>query len=196
MPAYDQSSNEVTFKIVYFGPGVAGKTTNIQYIHSSKVYQSKGKIVATYDEKLGHILLSEVIPSLTFQGSNVKLQLMARVGSSIYKPGWQYVLQNVDGVVFVADSQTGRMDANSEFLYLLEHFLIQQNINFYRLPFVLQLNKRDCDEIASVAEMLQLLNPRQGPYFEAIARQGIGVVESLKSVVRQIMDQEKYTGKN
>lgn len=196
MPAYDQSSNEVTFKIVYFGPGVAGKTTNIQYIHRSKVYQSKGKIVATYDEKLGHILLSEVIPSLTFQGSNVKLQLMARVGSSIYKPGWQYVLQNVDGVVFVADSQTGRMDANSEFLYLLEHFLIQQNINFYRLPFVLQLNKRDCDEIASVAEMLQLLNPRQGPYFEAIARQGIGVVESLKSVVRQIMDQEKYTGKN
>ena len=196
MPAYDQSSNEVTFKIVYFGPGLAGKTTNIQYIHSGNVYQSKGKIVATYDEKLGHILLSEVIPLLTFQGSNVKLQLMARVGSSTYKPGWQYVLQNVDGIVFVADSQTGRMDDNSEFLYLLEHFLIQQNINFYRLPFVLQLNKRDCDEIASVAEMLQLLNPRQGPYFEAIARQGIGVVESLKSVVRQIMDQEKYTGKN
>lgn len=191
MPAYNQSSNEVTFKIVYFGPGLVGKTTNIQYIHNSKVYQSKGKIVATYDEKLGHILLSEVIPLLTFQGFNVKLQLMARVGSSIYKPGWQYVLQNVDGVVFVADSQTGRMDANSEFLYLLEHFLIQQHINFYRLPFVLQLNKRDCPEIASVAEILQLLNHRQGPYFEAIARQGIGVVESLKSVVRQIMDREK-----
>ena len=196
MPAYDQSSNEVTFKIVYFGPGVAGKTTNIQYIHRSKVYQSKGKIVATYDEKLGHILLSEVIPSLTFQGSNVKLQLMARVGSSIYKPGWQYVLQNVDGVVFVADSQMLRMDANLEMRELLEKLLTQNNVNFHRLPFVLQLNKRDCLEIASVAEMLQLLNPRQGPYFEAIARQGIGVVESLKSVVRQIMDQEKYTGKN
>ena len=196
MPAYDQSSNEVTFKIVYFGPGVAGKTTNIQYIHRSKAPQSKGKIVAKYKEDLGHILSCEFYPQVSFQGYNVKFHLMARVGNLFYLTGWPYVLQDVDGVVFVADSQMLRMDANLEMLELLEKLLTQNNVNFHRLPFVLQLNKRDCLEIASVAEMLQLLNPRQGPYFEAIARQGIGVVESLKSVVRQIMDQEKYTGKN
>ncbi len=191
MPAYNQSSNEVTFKIVYFGPGLAGKTTNIQYIHSGKTPQSKGNMVRKYKEDLGHILSCEFYPQIFFQGYNVKFHLMARVGNLFYLAGWPYVLQDVDGIVFVADSQMLRMDANLEMLERLEKLLTQNNVNFHRLPFVLQLNKRDCPEIASVAEMLQLLNHRQGPYFEAIARQGIGVVESLKSVVRQIMDREK-----
>ena len=191
MPAYNQSSNEVTFKIVYFGPGLAGKTTNIQYIHSCNIPESEGKIVRKYKEDLGHILSCEFYPQISFQGYNVKFHLMARVGNLWYLTGWPYVLQNVDGIVFVADSQMLRMDANLEMRELLEKLLTQNNVNFHRLPFVLQLNKRDCDEIASVAEMLQLLNQRQGPYFEAIACQGIGVVESLQSVVRQIMGQER-----
>jgi signal recognition particle receptor subunit beta len=188
------SSRELNCKIVYYGPGLCGKTTNLQYVYNKTNPQQKGKLISLATET-ERTLFFDFLPLALgdIKGFKVRFHLYTVPGQVFYAASRKLILKGVDGVVFVADSQVDRMDANMESLEDLKVNLNEQGYELYNLPFTMQYNKRDIDDIAPVETLSEALNTTQVPEFGAIATSGEGVFETLKDVCRQvIMELKKH----
>jgi len=188
------SSRELNCKIVYYGPGLCGKTTNLQYIYNKTNPQQKGKLISLATET-ERTLFFDFLPLALgdIKGFKVRFHLYTVPGQMFYAASRKLILKGVDGVVFVADSQVDRMDANIESLEDLKINLSEQGYELYNLPFTMQYNKRDIPDIIPVPDLSAALNMTNVPEFEAVAPTGVGVFETLKDVCRQvIMELKKH----
>lgn len=188
MTFINYASREINCKIVYYGPGLCGKTTNLQYIYDSTSPQAKGKLISLATET-DRTLFFDFMPLElgTVRGFKTRFHLYTVPGQVFYDASRKLILKGVDGVVFVADSQEERMDANIESLYNLEENLKSQGYDLMGIPYVLQLNKRDLPNIVSVEEMKAELLKKNEPTLEAVASKGAGVFDTLKAVAKQVL---------
>ena len=188
MSLINYSSREINCKIVYYGPGLCGKTTNIQYVYQKVAPETKGKLI-TLATEMDRTLFFDFLPLElgTVKGFKTRFHLYTVPGQVYYDASRKLILRGVDGIVFVADSQTSRYDANIESLYNLYENLEDYKLSVRDLPFVIQYNKRDMPEIISLEELEQELNPDGYPSLEAVATKGIGVFDTLKSVAKGIL---------
>ena len=181
-------AREINCKIVYYGPGLGGKTTNLQYIYGITSAENKGKMISLATET-ERTLFFDFLPIDLGQirGFRTRFHLYTVPGQVFYDASRKLILKGVDGVVFVADSQEERLDANLESLSNLDQNLKEQGFDLSRIPYVLQLNKRDMPSALPPDQLKKLLLVKGEPVFEAIALKGIGVPESLKAVARQVL---------
>jgi signal recognition particle receptor subunit beta len=184
MPLVNYAAREVTCKVVYYGPGRSGKTTNLQYVHERVPGDRRGEMIslATQGDRT---LFFDFLPLDlgTVSGFGVRLQLYTVPGQSYYRATRKLVLHGADGVVFVADSQARRLEDNLESLRDLQENLLEQGVEPRSIPTVLQYNKQDlpAELILSPAALDEALNFRSVPSFPADALHGTGVFEALKS---------------
>jgi signal recognition particle receptor subunit beta len=188
MSFINYSSREINCKIVYYGPGLCGKTTNLQFIYNKTNPELKGKMISLATET-ERTLFFDFLPLALGQirGFKTRFHLYTVPGQVFYDASRKLILKGVDGVVFVADSQVERMEANIESLENLKLNLVEQGYNLDKTPYVVQYNKRDLPNAAPIAEIRRLLNPVGVPEFEACATNGQGVFETLKSVARLVL---------
>jgi mutual gliding-motility protein MglA len=188
MTFINYASREINCKIVYYGPGLCGKTTNLQHIFESTAPQSRGKLISLATET-DRTLFFDFMPLElgTVRGFKTRFHLYTVPGQVFYDASRKLILKGVDGVVFVADSQEERMDANVESLYNLEENLQTQGYDLMKLPYVLQLNKRDLPNIIPVDELAAELRRKEEPVVEAVAASGAGVFDTLKAVAKQVL---------
>ncbi len=188
MTFINYASREINCKIVYYGPGLCGKTTNLQYIYDSTAPQAKGKLISLATET-DRTLFFDFMPLElgTVRGFKTRFHLYTVPGQVYYDASRKLILKGVDGVVFVADSQEERMDANIESLYNLEENLKSQGYDLMQIPYVLQLNKRDLPNVASIDELTGELLRKDEPVYEAVASKGDGVFDTLKAVAKQVL---------
>jgi mutual gliding-motility protein MglA len=188
MTFVNYASREINCKIVYYGPGLCGKTTNIQYIYDKTNPTAKGRLISLATET-DRTLFFDFLPLDlgTVKGFKVRFHLYTVPGQVFYDASRKLILKGVDGVIFVADSQVERMDANEESIYNLRKNLKEQGYDLMTLPYALQLNKRDLTNIVPVDELVRKLKVKQEPVFEGIASKGIGVFDTLKAVAKQTL---------
>ena len=196
MTFINYASREINCKIVYYGPGLGGKTTNLQYIYDTSAAQQKGKLISLATETERTLFFDFLPLELgTVRGFKARFHLYTVPGQVFYDASRKLILKGVDGVVFVADSQRERMDANVEALWNLEDNLKGHGYDFAKIPYVLQLNKRDLPDILSVDELKRELVRKDEPVIEAVAPKGVGVFETLKGVAKQVLtDLRKSAG--
>lgn len=188
MSFLNYSTREINFKIVYYGPGLSGKTTNIKTIYEKVKTDNKGKLVSLATETERTLFFDFFPLDLgTIKGYKVKFHLYTVPGQIYYSSSRKLIMKGVDGIVFVADSNRERFEANIESLADMMQNLKDYNIDFETLPYVLQLNKRDLPNITPVNEMIAALRKREEPVVEAMALKGDGVVETLKAISKLIM---------
>jgi len=182
------ASREINCKIVYYGPGLGGKTTNLQYIYDSTAAQAKGKLISLATET-DRTLFFDFLPLDlgTVRGFKTRFHLYTVPGQVFYDASRKLILKGVDGMVFVADSQRERMDANIESLFNLELNLKQHGYDLAKVPYVLQLNKRDLPNVVSTADLTAELLRKDEPVFEGVANKGVGVFDTLKAVAKQVL---------
>jgi signal recognition particle receptor subunit beta len=185
-------SREINCKIVYYGPGLCGKTTNLQYIYNKTNPEAKGKMISLATET-ERTLFFDFLPLALgeIRGFKTRFHLYTVPGQVFYDASRKLILKGVDGVVFVADSQIARMEANLESMENLRTNLAEQGYSLDKLPYVIQYNKRDMPNIAPVEELRRLLNPSGVPDFEAVASTGVGVFETLKAVAKLVLTELK-----
>jgi signal recognition particle receptor subunit beta len=182
------AAREINYKIVYYGCGLCGKTTNIQYIHRRANPGARGRLVSIATEEERTLYFDFLPLSLgTVKGLRTRFHLYTVPGQSFYNASRKLVLQGVDGVVFVADSQISRLDENVDSYLNLWDNLRAQNEDPNNLGVVLQMNKRDLGNVFSVADLTELLNHTGSPVIEACALTGVGVFETLKTVCKQVI---------
>lgn len=188
-------SREINCKIVYYGPGLCGKTTNLQYIYNKTNPDAKGKMISLATET-ERTLFFDFLPLALgeIRGFKTRFHLYTVPGQVFYDASRKLILKGVDGVVFVADSQIARMEANLESMENLRTNLAEQGYSLDKLPYVIQYNKRDMPSIAPVEELRQMLNPNNIPDYEAVASTGMGVFETLKSVAKLVLTELKRGG--
>ena len=188
MTFINYASKEINCKIVYYGPGLCGKTTNLQYIYNKTSPDSKGKMISLATEA-DRTLFFDFLPLDlgSIRGFTTRFHLYTVPGQVFYDASRKLILKGVDGVVFVADSQTERMEANIESIRNLEQNLKEHGFDLAAIPYALQFNKRDLSNVAPAEEMYRTLNYKREPTFEAIATTGVGVFDTLKSVAKQIL---------
>ncbi len=188
MSFINYSSREINCKIVYYGPGLCGKTTNLQYIYKRTSPEQKGKLISLATES-ERTLFFDFLPLAlgAIRGFRVRFHLYTVPGQVFYAASRKLILRGVDGVVFVADSQIERVDANIESLEDLRYNLSEQGYNLDKLPFTIQYNKRDLQNIAPLEELNAILNPDTIPWFEGVALTGVGVFDTLKSVAKGVL---------
>ncbi|MBV9214951.1 MAG: GTPase domain-containing protein [Acidobacteria bacterium] len=188
MTFINYASREINCKIVYYGPGLCGKTTNLQYIYDSTAPQAKGKLISLATET-DRTLFFDFMPLElgTVRGFKTRFHLYTVPGQVYYDASRKLILKGVDGVVFVADSQEERMDANIESLYNLEENLQTQGYDLAQIPYVLQLNKRDLPNVVPADDLTGELQKKHEPVFEAVATNGTGVFDTLKAVAKQVL---------
>jgi len=182
------STREINFKIVYYGPGLSGKTTNIKYIYEKIKSDNKGKLVSLATET-ERTLFFDFFPLDLGQikGYKVKFHLYTVPGQIYYSSSRKLILKGVDGLVFVADSQRERFEANIESLEDMMENLREYKLNFDQMPYVLQLNKRDLPNITPADELIPVLRKKGEPVTEAVATKGDGVIDTLKQISRLVM---------
>jgi signal recognition particle receptor subunit beta len=188
MSFINYASREINCKIVYYGPGLCGKTTNLQYIYQKTAPEAKGKMISLATET-ERTLFFDFLPLALgeIRGFKTRFHLYTVPGQVFYDASRKLILKGVDGVVFVADSQEERLDANIESMENLKVNLEEQGYQLEKLPFVIQYNKRDLPNVTSVGELTNLLNPDSVPDYEACATTGEGVFETLKAVAKLIL---------
>jgi len=188
MSFINYASREINCKIVYYGPGLCGKTTNLQHVYQKTAPEAKGKMISLATET-ERTLFFDFLPLALgeIRGFKTRFHLYTVPGQVFYDASRKLILKGVDGVVFVADSQEERLDANIESMENLKVNLEEQGYQLESLPFVVQYNKRDLPNVTSVAELRELLNPDNVPEFEACAQTGEGVFETLKAVAKLIL---------
>jgi mutual gliding-motility protein MglA len=188
MSFINYSTREINCKIVYYGPGLCGKTTNLQYIYEKTNPNAKGKLISLATET-DRTLFFDFLPLDvgTVRGFKTRFHLYTVPGQVFYDASRKLILKGVDGVIFVADSQEPRMDANIEALENLDSNLKDHGFDLKVVPYVVQFNKRDLPTAVSVEEMIRLLRYKDEPYFEAIAPKGVGVFDTLKACAKQIL---------
>jgi hypothetical protein len=188
MSLINYSSREINCKIVYYGPGLCGKTTNIQYVYNKVAPETKGKLI-TLATEMDRTLFFDFLPLElgTVKGFKTRFHLYTVPGQVYYDASRKLILRGVDGVVFVADSQSARFDANIESLYNLHENLEEYKLSVEDFPFVIQYNKRDMPDVISLEDLEQELNPEGYPSLEAVATKGVGVFDTLKTVAKGIL---------
>ena len=181
-------TKEVNCKIVYYGPGLGGKTTNIQYVYQKTSGDNRGKMI-TLNTENERTLFFDFLPLDLgeIRGFKTRFHLYTVPGQVFYEASRKLILRGVDGIVFVADSQVERMEANLESLDGLEKNLVEQGYELDKLPIVMQWNKRDLPNVVSTQDMEKALNRWDVPAFEAVATNGAGVFESLKMVSKLVL---------
>lgn len=194
MSFINYSAREINCKIVYYGPGLCGKTTNLLYIYKKTSPESKGKMISLATET-DRTLFFDFLPLAlgNIRGFKVRFHLYTVPGQVFYDASRKLILRGVDGVVFVADSQVERMEANIESVENLRKNLAEQGFNLDTIPYTIQYNKRDLPNVVPIEEMNKTLNPRGVTYFEAVATQGKGVFDTLKEVAKQVILELKKT---
>ncbi len=196
MSFINYSSREINCKIVYYGPGLCGKTTNLQYIYKRMNPEARGKMISLATETERTLFFDFLPVSLgEIRGFKTRFHLYTVPGQVFYDASRRLILRGVDGVVFCADSQVSRMDANAESMENLRVNLKEQGYDPDRIPLVMQYNKRDLPHVASLAELHALVNERNVPEFEAVAPTGIGVFETLKAIIKLILIDLKKGGR-
>lgn len=181
-------SKEINCKIVYYGPGLGGKTTNIQYVYQRTASGSKGQMITLNTENERTLFFDFLPLDLgTIRGFKTRFHLYTVPGQVFYEASRKLILRGVDGIVFVADSQVERMEANLESFQGLKKNLEDQGYDFSKVPIVLQWNKRDLPNIVSVQDLEQKLNNMDVPSFEATATTGEGVFETLKMISKLVL---------
>ena len=188
MAFINYASKEINCKIVYYGPGLGGKTTNLQFIYNKTSPEARGKMISLATEA-DRTLFFDFLPLDlgTIRGFTTRFHLYTVPGQVFYDASRKLILKGVDGVVFVADSQEERMEANIESIRNLEDNLEENGFELKTIPYALQFNKRDIPDVVAVDEMYRILNYKREPTFEGIATTGKGVFDTLKSVAKQIL---------
>jgi signal recognition particle receptor subunit beta len=192
MSFINYSSREINCKIVYYGPGLCGKTTNLQYIYNKTNPEAKGKMISLATETERTLFFDFLPLSLgEIRGFKTRFHLYTVPGQVFYDASRKLILKGVDGVVFVADSQVERTEANVESVENLRTNLGEQGYDLDKIPYVVQYNKRDLPNAAPLDELQGLLNPRGVPAFGAVAPKGDGVYDTLKAIARLILTELK-----
>ena len=188
MSFINYSSREINCKIVYYGPGLGGKTTNLQHVYNITNAESRGKLI-TLATETERTLFFDFLPLDLgeIRGFKTRFHLYTVPGQVFYDASRKLILKGVDGVVFVADSQEERLDADLESLANLKDNLKEQGFDIAKIPYALQLNKRDLPDVVPSGELKKLLLVKGEPTFEAVATQGVGVLDTLKAVARQVL---------
>jgi hypothetical protein len=188
MSFINYSSREINCKLVYYGPGLCGKTTNLQYIYQKTRPEAKGKMISLATETERTLFFDFLPLSLgEIRGFKTRFHLYTVPGQVFYDASRKLILKGVDGVCFVADSQMARWDANIESLDNLRINLQEQGYELDKLPYVVQYNKRDLPDVSTVDELRAELNPTGVPDFEAVAPEGTGVFDTLKALAKQVL---------
>ncbi len=190
MTFINYASREINCKIVYYGPGLCGKTTNLQHIYDKSTVGTKGKLISLATET-DRTLFFDFLPLElgTVRGFKTRFHLYTVPGQVFYDASRKLILKGVDGVIFVADSQEERMDANIEALDNLETNLKSQGYDFNTIPYVLQFNKRDLPTAMPIEDMKRHLCRRNEPTVEACAAKGTGVFETLRAVAKVVLQE-------
>lgn len=189
MPNINYAFREIACKIVYYGPGFGGKTTNLQFVHSNVPEKHRGQLVSLATEQ-DQTLFFDFLPLDVgdVKGFKTKFQLYTVPGQVFYNATRKLVLRGVDGIVFVADSQADRLQDNIESLLNLQDNLREYGLNLDRIPLVMQYNKRDLPNALPLEELRAHLNPqRRFAEFEAVATEGVGVRETLREIASQVL---------
>jgi mutual gliding-motility protein MglA len=195
MSFINYSSREINCKIVYYGPGLCGKTTNLQYIYNKTNPEAKGKMISLATETERTLFFDFLPLSLgEIRGFKTRFHLYTVPGQVFYDASRKLILKGVDGVVFVADSQIERMEANIESLENLRTNLAEQGYDLDKIPYVMQFNKRDLPNASPLAELQEALNPTNVVSFEAVATNGNGVFDTLKAVAKLVLTELKRGG--
>ena len=189
------AAREINCKIVYYGAGLGGKTTNLQMIYQKTADQQKGKMISLATETERTLFFDFLPLDLgSVRGFKTRIHLYTVPGQVFYDASRKLILRGVDGIVFVADSQEQRMDANVEALDNLMANLKEHGYDFNKIPYVLQLNKRDLPNILPVDMLATELRKKSEPIIEAVAFQGVGVFETLKEIAKQVLTELKAGG--
>jgi mutual gliding-motility protein MglA len=188
VPFINFPAREINCKLVYYGPGLGGKTANLQWIYDHTGTNQKGKMISLATET-DRTLFFDFLPLDlgTVRGFKTRLHLYTVPGQVFYEASRKLILKGADGVVFVADSQEERMDANLETLDNLQEHLAEHNLSFATIPYILQLNKRDLPDVLPVEELQSKLLRKGEPTLEAVAVNGSGVFETLKEVAKLVL---------
>jgi signal recognition particle receptor subunit beta len=181
-------TKEVNCKIVYYGPGLGGKTTNIQYVYQKTSGGNKGNMI-TLNSENERTLFFDFLPLDLgeIRGFKTRFHLYTVPGQVFYEASRKLILRGVDGIVFVADSQVERMEANIDSLKSLEKNLIEQGYELDKIPLVFQWNKRDLPNTTSIKDLHEALNKIKAPEFEGMAVKGTGVFETLKVISKLVL---------
>lgn len=183
MVLFNYALKELTAKIVYYGPGLSGKTTNLQYIHEELPIKNKGRML-TLATETDRTLYFDFLPvdAGIVRGIKTRVQLYTVPGQVFYNATRRMVLKGADGVVFVADSQHSMMEANNESLENLRENLAAHDLKLEDMPMVMQFNKRDLEDVLTIEQMNDGINGMNVPFYEAVAKDGIGVEETLQAI--------------
>jgi len=186
------AARELNCKIVYYGPGLCGKTTNLRYIYERTAASEKGRMISLATDT-DRTLFFDFLPidAGSVRGFRTRFHLYTVPGQVYYDASRKLILRGVDGMVFVADSQEARMEANVESIRNADKNLKEQGYDIATLPYVLQFNKRDLPSAVPSDEMYRLLNVKGEPTFEATASTGEGVFDTLKAIARQVLTELK-----
>jgi signal recognition particle receptor subunit beta len=189
MAVLNYAAKEITCKIVYCGPGLSGKTVNLQQIYKMVSPDRRGELVSLATETERTLFFDFLPLDLgTVQGFKLRFQLYTTPGQALYEASRKLILRGVDGLVFVVDSQRSRLEENVRIFEALKRELAVVGYEFNNLPFVFQYNKRDLPDIVSVEELNEKLNPEgKYKYFEAVAIEGKGVMETLKAISQEVL---------
>ena len=195
MVQFNTRANEILLKLVYYGPGLSGKTTNLQSLHAMCSDQQRGEMFSVNTQE-DRTLFFDFLPlSLgEIRGFKTRFHLYTVPGQVFYDASRKLILKGVDGVVFVGDSQLERMEANIESLDNLRTNLQEQGYDLDKLPYVVQFNKRDLPNSAPMEELLEVLNPTKVPHYEAVATKGVGVFDTLKAVAKLVLTELRKAG--
>lgn len=195
MSFINYSAREINCKLVYYGPGLCGKTTNLQFIYNKTRPESKGKMISLATETERTLFFDFLPLSLgDIRGFKTRFHLYTVPGQVFYDASRKLILKGVDGVCFVADSQLERMEANIESLDNLRFNLEEQGYDLDKLPYVIQYNKRDLPSAVPVEELRATLNTNNVPDFEASAVTGEGVFDTLKALAKQVLTELRKGG--
>lgn len=192
MALINHEAKELHCKIVYYGPSLGGKTTNVRWVYDRINAQQKSEL-NEFETTPERTLTFDFLPVSAgeWRGLNVRFHLYSVPGQEVFDHRRKLILTNVDGIIFVADSQLDRMDENIQSMRNLEKNLEQQGYDIRKVPLVLQYNKRDLPNIAPLAELRTALNKYNSPDYEARAQEGVGVMDSFKTLSRALITKLK-----
>jgi len=188
MSFINHMAREINCKIVYYGPGLCGKTTNLHHIHQVSKPENKGKMISLATESERTLFFDFMPLDLgTVQGFKVRFHLYTVPGQVFYDASRKLILMGCDGIIFVADSQASRLEANQESVDNMDVNLSANNLDPAKIPYVIQYNKRDLKNVSSLEELRAALNPHGVPEFEAAAMKGEGVFDTLKGLSKLVL---------